>query len=161
MGLSKDDVKAMLKDKNFFDQGWNKSGEGFDNDFVLQKNEQVVYDRNSGLMWQQSGSENYMSFEEAKTWIEKLNFADYSDWRLPTLEEAMSLMESEKNSDGLYIDLKFDKTQKYIWTSDPIKGEYRVWVVYFHGGYCDYRTFGIGLYYYGYVRAVRSVKSSP
>ncbi|MCB9501891.1 MAG: DUF1566 domain-containing protein [Deferribacteres bacterium] len=38
-------------------------------------------------------------FEKAVVYIDSLNkanFAGYSDWRLPTLEEAMTLMEPEK-----------------------------------------------------------------
>ncbi len=152
MGMSVDNVKAMLKEKNLFDSDWNNTGNGFYNDFVLQKNGQVVYDRNSGLMWQQSGSDNFMTYENAKAWVEQLNFAGYSDWRLPTLEEAMSLMESKKNSDGLYIDSKFDKTQQWIWTSDLVKGESWAWVVGFNFGYCT----NYGFYANYYVRAVRS-----
>ncbi len=96
-----------------------------------------------------------MNYGDAKLWVEQLNFAGYSDWRLPTLEEAMSLVESKINSDGLYIDSKFDKTQQYIWTSDLVKGKSRVWIIHFLGGFCESHS-----YYYYYVRAVRSRQSS-
>ena len=66
----------------------------------------------SSLMWQQSGADKYMEYEKAKEYVDQLNrdqFAGYSDWRLPTLEETMSLMEPTKNKNGLYIDPLFDK----------------------------------------------------
>jgi len=157
MRLSEDNVKMMLKDKNFFDKHWNNTVNGFENDYELQKNGQVVYDRNSGLMWQRGGSDYWMTYEEAKTRVEQLDFAGYDDWRLPTLEEAMSLVESEENSDGFYIDSKFDKTQHMIWTSDLVKGESWAWVVYFASGYCRWSSV---LTYNRYVRAVRSVQPS-
>jgi hypothetical protein len=53
---------------------------------------------------------------------------------LPTLEEAMSLMEPVINR-GLYIDAQFDAVQRWIWTSDFENVEI-AWVVVFYNGYC-------------------------
>ncbi len=158
--LDTDDVKSMLKKYDFFCQeqeyDWNKdfcntNGKGFDNAFVLQKDDQIVYDRKSGLMWQKGGSDN-MSFKNAKEWVEQLDFAGFDDWRLPTLEEAMSLMEPEQNNHR-YIDPIFDSKQYRIWTADQFKGAAAQWVVDFYDGYCGWS----GVYYgLNYVRAVRS-----
>jgi hypothetical protein len=93
----------MLKDKGFYDRDWNKSSSGFSNNYKLQNDGKIVYDRASDLMWQQSGS-GYVNYEKAKAYVTELNsdrFAGYNDWRLPTLEEAMSLMETSKNKGGL------------------------------------------------------------
>jgi len=79
-----------------------------------------------------------MDYEEAQKYIEQLNrnhFTGFSDWRLPTIEEAMSLMELEKKSEGLYIDPIFDKTQRQIWTSDPYRSS-AAWYVDFEEGCC-------------------------
>lgn len=107
-------------------------------------------------MWQQSGSSNYMIYKEAKKYVEQLNydrFAGYNDWRLPILEEAMSLMEPRQKSEDFYIDPVFDKTQRWIWTSDLYSASV-AWLVGFYGGYC----YGLRVLYlsYYYVRAVRS-----
>ena len=116
----------------------------------------VVYDHASGLMWEQSGSDN-MPYDEIKYYIETLRvqqFAGYSDWRLPTLEEAMSLIEPVQNTKGRYIDSIFDQTQQWIWTSD-MKPGFRAgipWVVYFDVGECN----GVAIVRGGaFVRAVR------
>jgi len=108
-------------------------------------------------MWQQGGSSEGMKFEDAKNWIEELNqngFAGCNDWRLPTLEEAMSVMEPEKKE--LYIDPIFDSEQWYIWTADKLKGESRQWIVRFNLGLCNqfYPS-----HFNGFVRAVRSRQS--
>jgi len=58
----------------------------------------LVIDHATGLMWQQGGSDGFMTFAAAQEYVQKLNrekFAGYSDWRLPTLAEAMSLMEGD------------------------------------------------------------------
>lgn len=151
--LSYDSVMAMLKDKGLFDSDYNKGASGFSNKFELQQNGQVVFDHASGLMWQQSGSSEYMKYDKAKEYVAQLNregFAGYRDWRLPTLEEAMSLMEPTKMNGDLYIDSVFDKNQRWIWTSDTYSAS-SAWVVYFYYGLCSYDYFNGN----DYVRAVR------
>lgn len=150
--LTEDEVKIMLKDKGFFDSTRNKTAKGFSNNYELQHDGKVVFDKASGLMWQQSGSDKEMAYKKAKSYIMALNrqsFTGYNDWRLPTLEEAMSLMEPKERGDGLYIDTVFDKEQQWIWTSD-LYGPSSAWVVYFRYGNCYYYFFSSS-----YVRAVR------
>ncbi len=57
----------------------------------------------------------------AKKWVPELNkqgYAGFSDWRLPTLEEAVSLLESSNEDGNLFIGSDFDKSQGSIWTCD-------------------------------------------
>ncbi len=157
--LSRESVKSMLHDKGFYDRYYNKSASGFSNDYKLQNGEKVIYDRASGLMWQRSGSNGFMVYEEARWYILGLNsdkYAGYNDWRLPTIEEAMSLIEPTKKNGDLYIDPLFDKTQRFIWTLDMLgtsfpSGAPLMWKVSFTGGYCAFTKEAEG-----YVRAVRS-----
>ena len=88
--LSRDAVKKMLAEKGFYDRELNINGRGFANQFkpVERQGESFIIDENSGLTWQQSGSER-IEHKEAQAYIEELNntnYAGYSDWRLPTLE---------------------------------------------------------------------------
>lgn len=143
--LSAEAVKNMLKQYDFYcgeyiwSKEWsNPQGRGLDNDFVLQVGGEIIFDRATGLMWQQSGSGEYRTYEKAKAYIAQLkrgNWGGYSDWRLPTLEEAMSLMKSSKLNGDLYIDPKFDKTQRWIWTADKVSASV-AWVAYFDDGGC-------------------------
>lgn len=96
-----------------------------------------------------------MTFDQAKIYVDNLNLEKYTgfrDWRLPTLEEAKSLMEPKKNKHGLYIDPVFGKEQDLIWTSDRVSASL-AWSVYFLYGSCG----GLGDFdaYDVYVRAVR------
>ena len=108
--------------------------------------DKVVVDYATGLMWHQSGSDEYMEWNKTKEWIKKLNksgYAGYNDWRLPTLEEAVSLLES--NWDDSYIDPVFSIKQCHIWTGDGYKHEYEggsravfvYWTVDFDSGYLE------------------------
>ncbi len=135
--LSSNDVKSMLKDHNIFDKKKNKNG-NFQNDYDLKEinGDKVVIDYATGLMWHQSGSEKQMSWKGAKQWVADLNrsgYVGYRGWRLPTLEEAASLIESEKKNGNLYIDPVFAKQQKYIWTGDKY-GSDGAWDVLFNNG---------------------------
>ncbi len=151
-------VLEMIQKNSFYDGDWNSSAPGFPNDFQLQNDVKVVLDQASGLMWQQSGSVKDISYDDAKKYIARLNsdnFAGYVDWRMPTLEEAMSLMEPAEKSSGIHLDTVFDNTQRWIWTSD-INNVSLAWLVNFVSGNCytypnDYFDFVNG----GYVRAVR------
>lgn len=135
--LTEDVVEIMVKDKGYFDSDLNELGTGFPHKYEIQKEGRVLYDHTSGLMWQQSGSTKGMLYEKVKDYVEALNnqnFAGYKDWRLPTLEEAMSLMEQTKMNGKLYIGPKFDK-QQWIWTSD-LSSALSAWVVCFDLGRC-------------------------
>jgi hypothetical protein len=155
--LKTEEARRMLKEIGFFDTNWNKEGQGLFHLYELReiKGSEVIIDHATGLMWQQSGSSR-MKYADAEKYIRDLNakrFAGYNDWRLPTLEEAMSLMEKHGN---LYIDPLFDQTQMWIWTVDKESAGV-AWVVYFNYGSCYHYDVDIYLYY---VRAVRGGQSS-
>ncbi len=154
-------VKKMLHSLNFFDSDKNRSGKGIAHQYrrIKIKGEELVLDLATGLFWQQSGSNGEINHEEARAYIAELNthtFAGYNDWRLPTLEEAMSLMKPKTSKDGFYVDAIFAKTQRWIWTADQSSASV-AWVVSFGLGYCYYGVIG---FINGYVRGVRSGQSS-
>ena len=124
----------------------------------------MVVDHATGLMWYQSGSEKDMVWNEARQWVKDLNsrgYAGNSDWRLPTVEEAASLLKSSKNADDLYNDTIFDVTQSSIWTGDKndsasyLDG---VWSIRFTGGYGGGSVCWCYENASNYVRPVRSMK---
>ncbi len=156
--LSMLEIGNMLHKNDFFDNVENINARGFINQYEEKtiKNCKVVIDNASGLMWQHSGSANSMKFNDAKIWVKHLNsqtFAEYSNWRLPTIEEAMSLIENKKSNKSLYINLVFNEKQCWIWTSDIKRGDFSVWIISFACGIFDCDPPG----YFNYIRAVRSI----
>jgi len=113
----------------------------------------LVYDGSTKLYWQRSSSEELLTYDEALAYVDNLNrvkFAGYTDWRLPTLEEAMSLMEREQKNGKLYINPVFDRRPTVIWTASKQAVDV-VWYVDFNVGRCAFNVLGGG----DPVRAVR------
>jgi len=135
--LSNSDKNMMLKKYSFFDNYENKNG-NFKNDFSIKtiNGDKVVVDKVTNLMWHQGGSLSSKAFTEAKKWIVSLNsrgYAGYNDWRLPTLEEATSLLDKNERN-RLFIDPVFSSKQQWIWTGDGYNSK-EGWVVYFYSGF--------------------------
>ncbi|NUO80097.1 DUF1566 domain-containing protein [candidate division KSB1 bacterium] len=153
--LSVEEAQRMIIAQGFYDRFLNPKGEGVRHqyDVIERDGEKLVIDRATNLTWQQSASSNYMTFEKARAYVAEMNakgFAGYRDWRLPTLEEGMSLMERGKKNGDLYIAPVFDSKQRWIWTSDK-QAPGAAWVVLFNDGGCGHNVVGNS----GCVRLVR------
>ena len=110
--------------------GDRKSKHYIQNEYV-DNGDGTVTDQATGLMWQKSGSDKYMKYDDVKTYINDLNhsrFAGYSGWRLPTIPELMSLLEPTQKNDNAYIDPVFDNNQWWCWSSDS-RDSGSVWLV--------------------------------
>jgi len=111
-------IADLLKKWNFFDTEHNVSGK-FENSLVAAGNPEVIIDQRTSLMWQRDGLD-INSIRTMHRNIDELNknkFAGFSDWRLPTMEEAMSLMESEKNFKDIFLNPCFSKEQPFIFVA--------------------------------------------
>ncbi len=51
----------------------------------------ICRDSKTGLMWQIQKSKSFKNSKEAVKYSESLVLADYSDWRLPTVDERIAL----------------------------------------------------------------------
>lgn len=116
--INDDQIEPLIKKGNFFDSVLNLQGR-FENALVDSGDRLTVVDERTGLMWQRGGLD-IASNRTMQRAIEKLNrdgFAGVHDWRLPTMEEALSLMEPEMNTKGLHLHLCFSKEQPFIFVA--------------------------------------------
>lgn len=140
------EVKEFLSLYNFSSRsvGWNQEFSNEDGSFVndVQDNgDGTLIDKNTSLMWQQGSAPSYTKWQGAKEFIRYLNqsnFAGYSDWRLPTIEELASLIMAEQMKGDLYVNPQFSD-KMWFWSCDTVlmddaPREDLVWTANFHYG---------------------------
>ncbi len=116
--INDDQIQAVIQKWNFFDSALNPQG-NFPNSLVDNGDGVTVYDERTGLSWQRAGLD-IASIRTMQRNIEDLNkkgFAGFHDWRLPTMEEAMSLMEPTMNGKGVYLNPCFSSGQPFIFVA--------------------------------------------
>jgi hypothetical protein len=113
--MSEEDVNGLVKEFNFAEQERNPEGV-FAHALVDNEDNLTVTDKVTGLMWQRAGTD-IMSHRSMRREVERLNkeqFAGYSDWRLPSMAEALSLLETEKVANDQYLHPCFSPEQPFV-----------------------------------------------
>ncbi len=160
--ISEKSLGSIFKKYNFYDSEKNRRG-NFRNRFKTQivgKNK-FVLDKTTFLMWDQRGSFSALSYQNARKWIRKMNIrrhGGYRNWRLPTIEEAYSILERKKWYGDLHILGIFSAVQKNIWTGDVNSDNSEHWIIDFKKGKARTPSFFKRKFY---VRAVRKIKYFP
>lgn len=116
--LRDEQMSQLITKWNFYDSKLNPHG-SFDNALVASDGSDTIIDEKTGIMWQRGGLD-LCSIRKMTSDIKELNresFAGYKDWRMPTVEEAMSLIEATANEKGLYIHPCFSKEQTFIFVA--------------------------------------------
>lgn len=116
----------------------------------LEEDTPLYIDEDTGLMW--SRSSGYMTWDEAFEYAEDCADGGYTDWRLPTRSELITLIDDTRCNpackDGLM------KSAGY-WSSTPYADSASdAWIVYFSYGH----VYGYDKSYHCYVRCVRTVQ---
>jgi hypothetical protein len=152
--FSVDQVEELIITNNYFDSKRNPKG-SFTNYLIDNGDRQTVTDQSTGLMWHRQGFD-IANIQRVRKYVEDLNqqkFGGHSDWRLPTIDEAMSLMEADKNIEGLHLHPCFSREQPFIFSADQRRpGGY--WFVDYKQGAAFWAS---GTIPGGFGRACRSV----
>jgi hypothetical protein len=155
--LASADVRAFIIRHGFFSAASNPAGAGIAHDYRQEVREgwPVVADRATDLLWDHGGSGRIVQGgrDGAEAYVRELNAkraGGTGDWRLPTLEEAFSLMTAEAHEE-LHVDPVFARGAPFIWTADD-DPDGRGWVVYYFDGAAAPER----LAFNAYVRAVRT-----
>jgi len=91
----------------------------------------LVVDRATGLMWKSTSTYRHVVREKLKSEVDGVNrrkLHGFADWRLPTIEEVSTLIESVARGGG-----GIDKSLfglKFVWTADLCLKGRRRWVFY-------------------------------
>ncbi len=112
------EIALLVRRWNFYEAEYNPDG-SFANRLGAGPDPEVVLDHRTGLMWQSRGLD-IGSIRMTRKRIDSLNaasFAGFADWRLPTMEEALSLMEPRKNSKDVHLHPCFSVEQPFIFVA--------------------------------------------
>ncbi len=113
---------------------------GEDNDysinppFFIYNGDGTITDTVTGLMWQKTdGGE--MTIENAVIYCDTLTFAGYTDWRLPNVHEAFSILNHQHANPSLDATVFTTANAEYWWTSDKQANDAtKIWVTNSGGG---------------------------
>ena len=118
------------------------------NDFEIL--DEVVVDRVTGLTWQKTGSPYQLNWQDAHEYIATLNrecSAGLNSWRLPTIDELVTLLNQHSDENKT----PFDPKRKWLWSCD-LHGKMERWFVNLDMGYVSSQDMDCP----NYVKAVSS-----
>lgn len=159
-------VGFIFGNVNFQDQTWNNyvrcvRSETVSRSFgplVINPSAATATDVSTGLAWQRL--DNVKSWQDALSYCEGLALDGFNDWRLPTVNELFSLVDTGTESPAIYDGTVFPSTlsSNYFHWSSTVAANYinsGAWGVNFTSG-------NTGSYsYQTYSGAVRCVRSGP
>ncbi len=116
--LDNEQLRRCIEKWNFYDKAINQQGR-FNNYLADSGDGLTVIDEQTGIMWQRAGLDlcSRRTMQRKCDQIHKDGFAGFHDWRLPTVAEALSLMESMPNQKGIHLHPCFSKEQPFVFTS--------------------------------------------
>lgn len=154
--INEEQAREIITRWGFFDTFLNPGG-SFAKALTRTGDAQVVVDERTSLMWQRGGID-ITSTRTMQHRIEALNgrrLAGFDDWRLPSLEEAMSLLEPAENAKGIHLHPCFSKEQPFIFVAAERRPGGHWFVDFKHGR----AFFSSGTIPGGFGRLVRTVTS--
>ena len=94
--------------------------------------DEIITDSETGLIWQKTYDETEKKWSDALAYCENLTYAGYSDWRLPNINELLSLVNYEEYDPASDFS---DMPSKEFWSSSTSDYPPNAWYVNFMDGY--------------------------
>ena len=94
----------------------------------------VVVDINTGLMWQQTTTGPF-SYSSTSSYCNNLTYAGYSDWRLPTPQELLTIVDNSTSAPAIDTEYFPDTPSEWVRSSSTnCDFQDNVWSVHFGSG---------------------------
>ncbi len=81
----------------------------------------LLLDRTTRLIWERSGTRFPVNWKEAQAHVRQLNqerFQDLDHWRMPTVDELLTLFTPPPQGMGHCLEPVFDTRQHWLWSAD-------------------------------------------
>ncbi len=101
----------------------NESVTSTSTDSYLDNGDGTITDTSTGLMWMATDSSDAMDWKDALAYCENLDYAGYTDWKLPDVKELQSLLDYSGTYPAIdadyftCIEFSEDNPYYYYWTS--------------------------------------------
>jgi serine/threonine protein kinase len=115
----------------------------------------TLTDLATGLTWQTAGSAYPLTWQRAHQYVQRLNEAEFEgsgDWRLPTVDELISLLKQVPRGRDHCLEAAFNPLQNRLWSCDR-KSFGAAWYVDADLGFVHWQDYGCR----NYAKAVRGV----
>ena len=142
-----DEIQCPAAGKDFYGQDAQYAAKGKckQQSLVLKtvSDETIVIDKNTELQWQQTISKKAYNWNDAFAYCENLEYAGFSDWRMPAPQEIMTIVlysgSSTSINTGYFPDIPVSGSGNYLWTSAFYKNDpERVWIFHPNKGFIYY-----------------------
>ncbi|MFZ2198777.1 MAG: DUF1566 domain-containing protein [Thermodesulfovibrionales bacterium] len=119
----------------------------------------TVTDNNTGLVWQKQDDGTKRTWDEANTYCDNLVLGGASDWRVPTKEELIGIVDYSVNVHPAINSAYFpDTSRDHYWSSSThTYFTNEAWFAQFYSGYVDGESKTTG----NYVRCARAGEAPP
>ncbi|MCB4742772.1 MAG: DUF1566 domain-containing protein [Sulfurovum sp.] len=117
----------------------------------------MVRDTRTGLMWEDTShtKETKITHPRAKAYCHQLKLGNFSNWRLPTIKELLSIVDYNRIEPATLKVFDYIKEDSFYWTSTPVaKEDDEFWGINFKHG----ESSRASEYYDRYVRCTRNIK---
>ncbi len=114
----------------------------------------MIKDPTTNLIWEDTphSDENKVTHSEAKKYCSNLKLSDVSGWRLPTVNELISIVDYTRYAPAILKEFSHTSINSLYWTSTPYhRAKNKFWGVDFKDGATDNASKN----YNRYVRCVR------
>lgn len=94
-------------------------------------NSHILQGLDSGLQWQRRGAGFTLNWIQAKEYIDTLNqsqWQGYSNWRLPTMDELLTLLRPPALKKDFCFDNHFSNSLHWLWSCDISSGR-QAWII--------------------------------
>ncbi len=106
---------------------------------MVDNGDGTVSDTATGLMWQKTTASTTYTWKEALAYCKGLSLANYTDWRLPNVNELLSLVDYTQANPSIDPVLAPDTESRFYWTSSPfVRSPEFAWCIHFYNGYAHY-----------------------